>query len=72
MYGHGGSMPDSFIVCLWIFQTVVQVGVLTSHGFEQSDIYQQAHNFEDAQIAAAWRGKKFAPNVLVESILVSC
>lgn len=32
-----------------------EVGVLTNHGFEQSDIYQQAHDFEDAQIAAAAR-----------------
>lgn len=54
------------------FKLLREVGVLTSHGFEQSDIYQQAHNFEDAQIAAAWQGKKFAPNALVEIIPVNC
>ena len=32
-----------------------RVSVLSTHGFEQSDIYTQARDFEDAQIAAAAR-----------------
>ncbi|KAA8978340.1 aminotransferase class I/II-fold pyridoxal phosphate-dependent enzyme [Halospina sp. K52047b] len=32
-----------------------RVGVLSTHGFEQSDLYNQARDFEDAQIAAAAR-----------------
>jgi UDP-2-acetamido-2-deoxy-ribo-hexuluronate aminotransferase len=32
-----------------------EVRVLSNHGFEQADVYSQAHDFEDAQIAAAAR-----------------
>ncbi|TDT43451.1 UDP-2-acetamido-2-deoxy-ribo-hexuluronate aminotransferase [Halospina denitrificans] len=32
-----------------------RVGVLSTHGFEQSDVYTLARDFEDAQIAAAAR-----------------
>ncbi len=31
------------------------VHVLSNHGFEQAEVYSQAHDFEDAQIAAAAR-----------------
>jgi UDP-2-acetamido-2-deoxy-ribo-hexuluronate aminotransferase len=42
-----------------------RASVLSTHGFEQSDVYSQARDFEDAQIAAAARSLPGRDPVLV-------
>jgi len=45
--------------------TFQRASVLSTHGFEQSDVYSQARDFEDAQIAAAARSLPGRDPVLV-------